>query len=107
MTNNKPGKTLEDIIYDDVDHFNRMSFIKAAENHLAQAPLEPNTMAQQIEQYETVFRNYYYATQILNDSKNHEFFEEALKELHPTVKIKTPAKNILRLVTKVFVQELA
>jgi len=30
-----------------------------------------------------------------------------MREVHPGVKIKGPAKNILRLVNKVFIQELA
>jgi hypothetical protein len=43
----------------------------------------------------------------MTDTKSNDFFEEALKEIHPSVKLKTPAKNILRLVSKVFLQELA
>ena len=44
---------------------------------------------------------------VLNDSKNNEFFEEALREVHPSVKIKASAKNMLRLVMKIYAQELA
>jgi hypothetical protein len=37
MNNHKPAKTAEDIIYDEVDDYNRNSFIKAAENILTKA----------------------------------------------------------------------
>lgn len=35
MNNHKAPKTAEDIIYDDVDDFNRNSFMKAAQNTLS------------------------------------------------------------------------
>lgn len=35
MNNHKTPKTAEDIIYDDVDDFNRNSFMKAAQNTLS------------------------------------------------------------------------
>lgn len=53
------------------------------------------------------FRNYYYTSEILANSRSNEFFEEVVRELHPTVKLKGPTKGLLKTVCKVFVQELA
>ena len=52
------------------------------------------------------FRNYYYTSEILANSRSNEFFEEVVRELHPTVKLKA-TKGLLKTVCKVFVQELA
>jgi hypothetical protein len=44
---------------------------------------------------------------MLSNTKSNEFFEEIIRELHPTVKLKGPTKGLLKTVCKVFVQELA
>lgn len=64
-------------------------------------------LSKDLEMYDEAFRNYFYMTSVLNDPKSNEFFDEAIKEVHPTIKLKAPAKNILKFVNKVFVQELA
>lgn len=114
MSNNKPPATTPyDIIYDEVDHLNKINFKKAVEKELITAVKEPQKVDQDallkkdVEMYEEAFRNYFYMTSVLNDPKSNEFFEEAIREVHPTIKLKAPAKNILKLVNKVFVQELA
>jgi hypothetical protein len=57
--------------------------------------------------YVESFRNYYYTSEILANNKSNEFFEEVIRELHPTVKMKGPTKGLLKTVCKVFMQELA
>lgn len=57
--------------------------------------------------YVDSFRNFYYTSEILTSNKSNEFFEEIIRELHPTVKMKGPAKGLIRAVCKIFVQELA
>lgn len=61
----------------------------------------------ELEKYQDSFRNYYYTNQILSDNKASDFFDDAMRDVHPGVKMKGPAKNILKLVNKVFIQELA
>ena len=52
MTESKQTKTPEDIIYEDVDDYNKNSFSKAAHAHLSQATSEPSSLAAQVEFYE-------------------------------------------------------
>jgi hypothetical protein len=109
MTNNKPPpKSPEDLMYDDVDDYNKMNFAKVAAHELEKVAegSDPAILARELEKYKESFRNYYYASHVLMDSKNNEFFDEAVKDVYPNVKIKPPAKNLLRLVNKVYLQEL-
>jgi hypothetical protein len=48
-----------------------------------------------------------YATEIFSSSKSSDFFEEAVKEVHPTIKVKNTSKATMRSICKVFLQELA
>lgn len=114
MSINKPTtNTPYDIIYDELDHLNKVNFRNAAEKELLNAIKEPQKVDKEmvvnkdLELYDEAFRNYFYMTSVLNDPKSNEFFDEAIKEVHPTIKLKAPAKNILKFVNKVFVQELA
>lgn len=74
MNNNKPApKAPEDIIYDDVDNYNKVAFRTVAENELAKANKESDkdtVLNKEVEKYEESFRNYYYTSQVLNDPKN-------------------------------------
>ena len=100
----------DDLIADQVDQHNRDAFLKKAKKEIGEGnPVEKDekVLERQVEKYRDSFRNYYYTSQILNDTKNHDFFDQTIKEVHSGVKIKAPSKNILRLVNKVFVQEIA
>ncbi len=54
--------------------------------------------------YGESFRNYYYNAEILIYNKNNEFFEDVIRDIHPTMKIKSAVKGIIRIFNKIFVQ---
>lgn len=60
-----------------------------------------------MEKYHESFRSFYYTSEVLSNNKSNEFFEDIVREIHPTLKIKGPIKNLLKTVTKIYTQELA
>ena len=76
MNGSKPPKTPQDIIYQDVDDYNKSNFRSTAEKELVKANEELDKTEKDIlvkaetEKYAETFRNYYYSCRILNDTKS-------------------------------------
>ena len=63
-------------------------------------------MKNTIEAYEDSYRSFLYHATLLADAKSATFIDECLNSVHPGLKSNKTCKNILSILSKVFVQEL-
>lgn len=113
MNNNgqKASVPMDELLHEQLDEANKHIYYKRLEEELTSESKadflkisKEDSENQDIEKYKETFRNFYYTSEILSNNKSNEFFEEAVRDVHPTVKVKGPSKNILKSVCKVFVQ---
>ena len=117
MSNIQKGNTQtpDELIYEDLDGVNRQDYYKTVEKEILELCKEgedveafpPNVVEEEKNKYVESYRAFYYTNGILAHNKSNEFFEEVIKDVHPTIKLKGPAKGLLKVACKVFVQELA